>query len=125
MESTITTAPTGESKGTSGVYVYCIIECGEARTFGKIGIGGGNGHVQRHSQIKAEVDLFINLVTFVDVAALIGKRRFHSGIGERQKRARPQKPVGSLEPEVRKRLIVLAAHFAVEIAQLYKKEPFS
>jgi len=40
MESTITTAPTGESKGSSGVYVYCIIECGEPRTFGKIGIGG-------------------------------------------------------------------------------------
>jgi Gas vesicle synthesis protein GvpL/GvpF len=40
MESTIATTPTGESKGTSGVYVYCIIECGEPRTFGKIGIGG-------------------------------------------------------------------------------------
>src|SRR6059036_2218564 len=40
MESTIATTPTGESKGTSGVYVYCIIECGDPRTFGKIGIGG-------------------------------------------------------------------------------------
>jgi hypothetical protein len=40
MESTITTALTGESKGSSGVYVYCIIECGEPRVFGKIGIGG-------------------------------------------------------------------------------------
>src|SRR6266850_8474180 len=39
MESTITTTPTGDSKGSSGVYVYCIIECGEPRTFGKIGIG--------------------------------------------------------------------------------------
>ncbi len=39
MESTIATTPTGESKGSSGVYVYCIIECGEPRTFGKIGIG--------------------------------------------------------------------------------------
>jgi len=40
MESTIATTATGESNGSSGVYVYCIIECGEPRTFGKIGIGG-------------------------------------------------------------------------------------
>ena len=36
MESTIATATTGESKGSSGVYVYCIIECGEPRTFGPV-----------------------------------------------------------------------------------------
>src|SRR5438552_19136430 len=40
MESTIATTPTGDSKGSSGVYVYCIIECSEPRDFGKIGIGG-------------------------------------------------------------------------------------
>ncbi|TME32837.1 MAG: hypothetical protein E6I66_04460 [Chloroflexi bacterium] len=40
MGSTIATTATGESNGSSGVYVYCIIECGEPRTFGKIGIGG-------------------------------------------------------------------------------------
>ena len=40
METTITTTPTGEPRGSSGVYVYCIIECDEPRTFGKIGIGG-------------------------------------------------------------------------------------
>jgi gas vesicle protein len=40
MESTIATTALGESKGSSGVYVYCIIECSEPRTFGKIGIGG-------------------------------------------------------------------------------------
>src|SRR5882762_7424170 len=40
MESTIATTTAGDSKGSSGVYVYCIIECSEARNFGKIGIGG-------------------------------------------------------------------------------------
>src|SRR3989475_10467088 len=40
MESTIAPTATGESKGSSGVYVYCIIECDEPRIFGKIGIGG-------------------------------------------------------------------------------------
>jgi len=40
METTITTTPQGEPKGSSGVYVYCIIESAEPRTFGKIGIGG-------------------------------------------------------------------------------------
>ena len=40
MESTIATTATGEAKGSSGVYVYCIIECGDPRNFGKIGIGG-------------------------------------------------------------------------------------
>src|SRR2546425_7638515 len=38
METTVTPTP-GETNGSSGVYVYCIIECGEPRTFGKIGIG--------------------------------------------------------------------------------------
>ena len=40
METTITTTAPGEPKSSSGVYVYCIIECGEPRNFGKIGIGG-------------------------------------------------------------------------------------
>src|SRR6267378_4494943 len=40
MESTIATTTAGDSKGSSGVYVYCIIECSEPRAFGKIGIGG-------------------------------------------------------------------------------------
>src|SRR5256884_4825765 len=40
MGSTIATTATGESNGSSGVYVYCIIECGGTRNFGKIGIGG-------------------------------------------------------------------------------------
>ena len=31
MGSTIATTATGESNGSSGVYVYCIIECGEPR----------------------------------------------------------------------------------------------
>src|SRR6266849_8122464 len=45
MASTIATTATGESKGSSGVYVYCIIECAEPRTFGKIGIGGRSDEV--------------------------------------------------------------------------------
>src|SRR6059036_731536 len=45
MESTIATTATGESKGSSGVYVYCIIECDEPRNFGKIGIGGRGDEV--------------------------------------------------------------------------------
>ena len=40
MESTVATTQPGAAKGSSGVYVYCIIECADARTFGKIGIGG-------------------------------------------------------------------------------------
>ena len=40
MESTITTTNPGDPKSSSGVYVYCIIECDEPRNFGKIGIGG-------------------------------------------------------------------------------------
>src|SRR5919197_299186 len=39
METTITTTAPGDAKGSSGVYVYCIIECSEPRNFGKIGIG--------------------------------------------------------------------------------------
>jgi hypothetical protein len=39
MDATITPSPE-EQKTSSGVYVYCIIECAEPRTFGKIGIGG-------------------------------------------------------------------------------------
>jgi gas vesicle protein len=40
METTITTTAPGDAKGSSGVYVYCIIESAEPRNFGKIGIGG-------------------------------------------------------------------------------------
>jgi hypothetical protein len=41
-----TAAPaTAEEKATSGVYVYCIIECAEPRSFGKIGIGGRGDEV--------------------------------------------------------------------------------
>ncbi len=42
METTVATTP-GEQK--TGVYVYCIIECDEPRTFGKIGIGGRSDEV--------------------------------------------------------------------------------
>src|SRR3989475_12249498 len=35
-----TTMPTTPSEQKAGVYVSCIIECAEPRTFGKIGIGG-------------------------------------------------------------------------------------
>jgi gas vesicle protein GvpL/GvpF len=45
METTITSAVPGDSKGSSGVYVYCIIECGDPRSFGKIGIGGRGDEV--------------------------------------------------------------------------------
>jgi hypothetical protein len=45
MESTISTAPDASDKATSGVYVYCIIECSEPRGFGKIGIGGRGDEV--------------------------------------------------------------------------------
>jgi hypothetical protein len=38
MDATVTT-PAAEAKSSSGVYVYCIIECSEPRNFGKIGIG--------------------------------------------------------------------------------------
>src|SRR6266480_5198205 len=39
MDTTVTSTP-GEQRTSSGVYVYCIIEASEPRTFGKIGIGG-------------------------------------------------------------------------------------
>jgi hypothetical protein len=39
VETTISTTAS-DAKTSSGVYVYCIIECSEPRTFGKIGIGG-------------------------------------------------------------------------------------
>src|SRR3989442_5321959 len=39
METTVSSTP-GDLQTSSGVYVYCIIECAEPRTFGKIGIGG-------------------------------------------------------------------------------------
>ena len=42
METTVARTP-GEQK--AGVYVYCIIECAEPRTFGKIGIGGRSDEV--------------------------------------------------------------------------------
>jgi Gas vesicle synthesis protein GvpL/GvpF len=45
MESTISTTPDASNKSTSGVYVYCIIECAEPRGFGKIGIGGRGDEV--------------------------------------------------------------------------------
>src|SRR5205807_460011 len=45
METTITTTAPGEPKNSSGVYVYCIIECGDPRNFGKIGIGGRGDEV--------------------------------------------------------------------------------
>ena len=45
MESTISPAQDTGNKATSGVYVYCIIECAEPRGFGKIGIGGRNDEV--------------------------------------------------------------------------------
>jgi len=44
METTVTPTP-GETSTDSGVYVYCIIECGEPRNFGKIGIGGRGDEV--------------------------------------------------------------------------------
>ena len=45
MESTVATPKEGEPRSTDGIYVYCIIECSEARTFGKIGIGGRGDEV--------------------------------------------------------------------------------
>jgi gas vesicle protein GvpL/GvpF len=45
MESTISTTPDASDKSTSGVYVYCIIECSDPRGFGKIGIGGRGDEV--------------------------------------------------------------------------------
>src|SRR3989454_8334885 len=39
METTVSSTP-GDQQTSSGVYVYCIIECAEPRIFGKIGIGG-------------------------------------------------------------------------------------
>ena len=45
MESTISPTQDTGDKATSGVYVYCIIECAEPRGFGKIGIGGRNDEV--------------------------------------------------------------------------------
>jgi hypothetical protein len=39
MDTTVTGQPE-EQKTSSGVYVYCIIECAEPHSFGKIGIGG-------------------------------------------------------------------------------------
>src|SRR5207248_2167656 len=45
METTITTTAPGDPKSSSGVYVYCIIECSEPRSFGKIGIGGRGDEV--------------------------------------------------------------------------------
>jgi hypothetical protein len=45
MESTVATPKEGEPKSTSGIYVYCIIECGEPRSFGKIGMGGRGDEV--------------------------------------------------------------------------------
>ena len=44
METTVT-VPSEETKSSSGVYVYCIIECSEPRSFGKIGIGGRGDEV--------------------------------------------------------------------------------
>src|SRR5437879_8178813 len=40
METTVPSATSVEPLGSSGVYVYSIIECSEPRSFGKIGIGG-------------------------------------------------------------------------------------
>ncbi|OLD11536.1 MAG: hypothetical protein AUJ06_00245 [Chloroflexi bacterium 13_1_40CM_3_70_6] len=40
-----TTMPTTPSEQKAGVYVYCIIESEEPRSFGKIGIGGRNDEV--------------------------------------------------------------------------------
>src|SRR5438309_10399557 len=40
MDTAITSTTSGQPKGLSGVYVYCITESGEPRTCGKIGIGG-------------------------------------------------------------------------------------
>jgi len=42
METTIPATP---SEQKAGVYVYCIIESEEPRTFGKIGIGGRSDEV--------------------------------------------------------------------------------
>ena len=40
------TATVAEGDGTrDGVYVYCIIESGEPRTFGNLGIGGRGDEV--------------------------------------------------------------------------------
>ena len=44
METSVT-APSDDTKSSSGVYVYCIIECSEPRSFGKIGIGGRGDEV--------------------------------------------------------------------------------
>jgi len=44
VETTVT-VPSEETKSSSGVYVYCIIECSEPRSFGKIGIGGRGDEV--------------------------------------------------------------------------------
>ena len=49
------TEPTQQQ--TEGIYVYCIIECAEPRTFGKIGIGGRGDEVYtiQHRELAAVV----------------------------------------------------------------------
>jgi Gas vesicle synthesis protein GvpL/GvpF len=58
VETTVT-APSDEAKSSSGVYVYCIIECSEPRSFGKIGIGGRGDEVYT--------------VTYRDLAAVVSQ----------------------------------------------------
>src|SRR5712691_2081689 len=44
MDATLSPTDAG-AKGAEGIYVYCIIEVAEPRTFGKIGIGGRGDEV--------------------------------------------------------------------------------
>jgi len=57
-----TTNPATPSEQKAGVYVYCIIESEEPRTFGKIGIGGRSDEVFT--------------VHYRDLAAVVSHARF-------------------------------------------------
>jgi hypothetical protein len=57
VEATVSSNSSSTQQATEGIYVYCIIESTEPRTFGKIGIGGRGDDVYtvHHKELAAVV----------------------------------------------------------------------
>jgi hypothetical protein len=76
-------------------------------------IGGLHSYVLRNRQIVSEVNLLVDLLSVINVVPNVRETRLGLGMSLPDERPRPQEPVGGSEAQIRKSLIVAAAHFAV------------
>ena len=78
--------------------------------------------MRRNGEIEAEVHLLVDFLAFVNVAAHVGEFRFHLGVRQLQKGFGPEKLLRRFKTQIRQRLVVGAAHFAVDLEEARQQD---